>query len=146
MSDREAKFWARVDRGSEIDCWPWLAGTRSTGYGSFYDGSRNVSAHRWAYELLVGPIPEGMVLDHRCRNRLCVNPAHLDPTTNRENVLRGVGHTAMNARKTHCKHGHEFTPENTYENKGMRYCRACNRINNRASRRRRRERALKEAS
>jgi hypothetical protein len=79
-----------------------------------------------AYELAIGPIPEGLTIDHLCRNRGCVNPAHLEAVTNRTNLLRGDGIAALNARKTHCKRGHEFTPENTYVwREGTRACRAC---------------------
>lgn len=128
MSAAERKFWARVNRGSDIECWLWTAGQRSTGYGSFHNGEKNVSAHRFAYEMQVGPIPHGMVLDHLCRTRLCVNPSHLEPITNAENVLRGVGHTAINARKSHCNKGHEYTPSNTYTRPGGgRTCITCRR-------------------
>ncbi|TDD77726.1 HNH endonuclease [Actinomadura rubrisoli] len=92
------------------------------------DGERkNVVVHRFVYESLVGPIPEGLVLDHLCRVRACCNPAHLEPVTDRVNILRGASITAANARKTHCDHGHEFTSQNTYRHRGRRLCRACNR-------------------
>lgn len=88
-----------------------------------------VPAHRYAYESIVGPIPNGMVLDHvkqRCGNRACVNPAHLEPVTNRVNILRGSGITALNARKTHCPKGHEYTDANTIRGKDrVRKCRSC---------------------
>lgn len=85
-------------------------------------------AHRVAFELIRGCIPNGLVLDHLCRNRGCVNPDHLEPVTFRENIMRGVGYTAQQARKTHCRHGHEFTVENTYVWRGGRICRTCRRI------------------
>lgn len=82
-------------------------------------------AHKWAYESIVGPVPEGMELDHLCRNRACVNPAHLEAVSRRVNQLRGLSISAKNARKTHCVHGHPLTGENVYEWRGSRYCRAC---------------------
>jgi hypothetical protein len=87
---------------------------------------RRLSAHRLVYEHLVGPVPDGLVLDHLCRNRGCCRPSHCEPVTPRENVMRGEGLAVINAAKTHCKHGHEFTAANTYINKrGNRNCRAC---------------------
>jgi hypothetical protein len=110
------RFMSHVEPQAD-GCWLWTASKNHLGYGqwapsSSYKGSRQ--AHRWSYEWLVGPIPEGLVLDHLCRTPLCVNPDHLEPVTQRENVLRGRSPQAVNARKTHCIRGHEFTPENTY--------------------------------
>jgi hypothetical protein len=109
------------------DCIIWEGKARVDGYGRKRVGGRKqVLAHRYVYEREVGPVPEGMTLDHLCRVRDCVNPAHLEPVPFRENVLRGVGPTARNAHKTHCEHGHEFTPENTYRRRdGGRDCRKC---------------------
>ncbi len=130
-TDREkllARFWAKVNKTET--CWLWTGGTsRGSGepYGSFHPSrSVLVRAHVFAYEMLVGPVPLGLVLDHLCRVRMCCNPAHLEPVTPQVNVLRGIGPTAINAAKTHCDHGHEFTPENTGEvTAGGRYCKAC---------------------
>ncbi len=120
----DRRFWAKVEKTE--GCWLWTGALDSDGYGNVNRSKKSVGAHRYAYELLVGPIPAGMVLDHICRNRRCVNPAHLDPVTNRENILRGEGACARHARKTHCVHGHEFTPENTrIRPNGSRRCVAC---------------------
>jgi hypothetical protein len=124
------RFWPKVQK-TPGGCWLWTASLcKGTGYGQFREGgrgSRMRTAHRVAYELLVGPVPAGLQLDHLCRVRRCVNPAHLEPVTNRENQLRGAGFPARNAAKTHCAHGHEYTPENTYlhPSTGHRRCRAC---------------------
>lgn len=123
----EQRFWAKVHK-TDL-CWIWI-GTIARGYGQFWDGQRVVGAHRFAYELLVDSIPGGLQLDHLCRNRRCVNPAHLEPVTRRENILRGAGVTARNAAKTHCVNGHELTPANTYIRPGARpgrECLTCNR-------------------
>lgn len=137
----EERFWEKVDKDGPLfadlgPCWLWTGGT-SYGYGLFW----NVPAHRWAYENLVGPIPPGLHIDHLCRNPPCVNPAHLEPVTVRENTLRGVGTSAQNARKTYCIHGHPFSDENTYRPpSGGRYCRTCLNAGYRAYRKRRAER------
>lgn len=127
----DARFWAKVDRRDPDDCWVWTAATnRSGGYGRFRVGGRAgrmVSAHRFAYERLVGPIPDGLTIDHLCRVPRCVNPKHLEPVTVRENTLRGESFSARNARKTHCIHGHPFDEANTIHRKGgRRECRICN--------------------
>lgn len=125
------RFWSKVDFDGPDDCWRWTGGRKSTGYGVFgwrRDGRTvSVHAHRFAYELERGPIPGQLPLDHLCRTPLCVNPAHLEPVTMRENTLRGIGPSAVNAVATHCKHGHEFTPENTWVDakRRTRHCRTC---------------------
>lgn len=108
------RFWPKVDRRGPDECWEWR-GTRSPkGYGMFAVDRRAAKpAHRFAYTEMVGAIPSGLVIDHLCRNRACCNPAHMEPVTNKENVLRGVGITAECARKTACIYGHPFTAENT---------------------------------
>ena len=102
-------------------CWIWLGAIQSKGYGNFTLNGRSVLPHRFAYEQERGPIPKGKELDHLCRVRCCVNPAHLEAVEHRVNVQRGVRPVV-----THCKHGHEFTDENTYLHRGCRHCRACN--------------------
>lgn len=108
--------------------WLWT-GNLTHGYGRFSIKSKRYRAHRISYTLHKGAIPKGMTLDHLCRVRGCVNPAHLEVTSMRENTLRGVSPTAVNAQKTHCKHGHEFNERNTYTLKRngtyRRKCRPC---------------------
>jgi hypothetical protein len=121
----EERFFAKVEKTDT--CWLWTGAKNQDGYGRFRLDGRKVQAHRFAYELLVDPIPEGLELDHTCRVRHCVRPDHLEPVTHRENIVRGVGVGKWNARKTHCKHGHPFDAENTYINVRLnrRSCRAC---------------------
>lgn len=133
-----SRFWAKVDVGHPLGCWLWIA-AKICGYGSYKDDGVTVLAHRVAYEALAGPIPDGLQLDHLCRNTACVNPDHLEPVTQRDNLMRGAGASAKNATKTYCKNGHEFTPENTSMSRGARVCLACKRISQRAYKQRRRE-------
>lgn len=132
------RFWAKVDKSG--DCWLWTAALDRHGYGAFRTGGRHRLAHRVAYELVIGPIPEGLDLDHLCRVHDCVNPAHLEPVTRRENLARGVGFIAREIRTTHCPRGHEYSPENTYVATGSRNCRRCTYIRNTERRRSLRER------
>lgn len=111
-------------------CWLWAGSLGSGGYGQVYLGGRNpLGAHRVVYEFLVGEIPRGLDLDHLCRVRSCVNPAHLEPVSRRVNLRRGIGFAAQRAKQTHCTHGHEFTEKNTIlRPNGTRDCRECNRL------------------
>lgn len=120
------RLMAKVEKRPD-GCWIWTGSTGGDGrYGRIHFEGRNRPAHRVAYILLVGPVSEDDVLDHLCRVTLCVNPTHLEPVTQAENIRRGDAPPALNARKTHCKRGHEFTPENTYAARsGGRGCRAC---------------------
>ena len=150
-----ARFWAKVDRRSDDECWRWMA-SKQDGYGRLKDAiGVVVRAHRFAYELLVGAVPEGMQVDHRCHNeaaargecdggsscphRACVNPAHLEPVTHLENQRRSaVNPTTINAAKTRCPSGHGYTRENTYVYpSGGRGCRECHRQKGRGWRQRR---------
>lgn len=126
--DDERRFWSKVNKTET--CWLWTGGRGGHGYGSFEtreNGKRRTwGAHRWLYERVVGPVPDGLELDHLCRVRHCVRPDHLEAVTSRENVLRGVAPSAVNARRTHCIHGHQFTADNIYVAKGRwRQCRTC---------------------
>lgn len=127
----EERFWQKVDRRGGSDCWPWLGNRVKTHcgmeYGLFRHGSLVTCAHRFAYRFLVGPIPEGLDLDHLCRNTLCVNPKHLEPVTKAENNYRGNSWSGRNTRKTHCPQGHPYDEANTYLWRGHRICRACSR-------------------
>ena len=128
------RIWSRVTKTDT--CWLWTGYIPADGYGRIRGVAKSgkqtkLVVHRVVYEALVGPIPTGLTLDHLCRVRHCVRPDHLEPVTIGTNVLRGVGIAAVNARRTHCRRGHEFTPENTHVRKDprgeMRRCRACDR-------------------
>ena len=115
-----ANLVTRID--AEGDCWLWIGQIDPNGYGRL----SGQLAHRRVYEALVGPIQQGLELDHLCRVRHCVNPDHAEPVSGRLNRLRSFG-WGMNARKTHCINGHPFDEANTYMVGRMRQCRACNR-------------------
>lgn len=130
------RFWERVDTSG--NCWVWTSALDKDGYGRLWNDSRNIRAHRFAYEYFVGPIPSGFQIDHLCRNRACVNPAHLEVVTSRTNSLRGFGVGAINARKTHCKYGHPFDETNTFTSGGPgRRCRMCHSRHSKESKERR---------
>lgn len=130
------RFWARVQVDSPGACWPWKGSMSSLGYGLFW----RLRAHRVAYVLVKGAIPDGLMLDHLCRNKSCCNPDHLEAVTQRVNVLRGDSPSAQGARKTHCLRGHEFTPDNTNRRTGWRHCNQCQWDRDRARRQKRRRR------
>lgn len=112
----------------ENGCWEWVGGLNSNGYGKMKLGKASAGAHRVVYEMHRGPIPEGLHLDHLCRKPDCVNPDHLEPVTNRENMMRGENFAAKNAAKTHCHRGHPFEGDNLIVIKRStpgRNCRTC---------------------
>ncbi len=124
----QRRFWKKVEKSD--GCWNWTGARTPIGYGDFGLNGKTVRAHRLMYHKYVAPIPENMVVDHMCRNASCVNPDHLRVITHVENTMIGNSPQALNARKTHCKRGHEFTKENTDIrgapgiNRG-RHCLAC---------------------
>lgn len=131
MADRRlAKIEREIERNVPVRepgaCWIWCGTRNEKGYGTSWFGR----AHRLVYEMLVGPIPDGKELDHTCRNRLCCNPAHLEPVTHQENVVRSPETMAgINARKTHCSKGHPLFGENMridmHRGRPTRTCRVC---------------------
>jgi hypothetical protein len=128
-------------------CWIWTGPTRGPKAhrrGYLKVGGKRHATHRFAYELVNGPVPEGLELDHLCRAPLCFNPSHLEPVTHAENVRRG---DSCKASDTHCAHGHPFIPENSYiDRQGTRYCTECQRIGKRRRRAAARERRHRNAA
>lgn len=121
----QERFNKWVSKGE--GCWPWTGDVdKATGYGRFWFNGKTESAHRVAYELARGPIPKGLHIDHLCRNRICVKPDHLEPVTLVENVMRGEGAAAINARKVACHNGHPLSGDNLHvAPDGRRICRQC---------------------
>lgn len=139
MTTRGLPLAVRLERMSipepNTGCWLWTATVCSSGYGSIKvtgaTGRRMVGAHRVSWETFKGPIPKGLVIDHLCRMRSCINPDHLRVVTTWENIRTGISPVAQHAKATHCKRGHAFDAANTYlwpHTKGVaRICRACRR-------------------
>jgi hypothetical protein len=133
----EDRFWEKVDKRGVEDCWLWT-GSNDTRYGQIWFRGKALKASRVAWELTRGPIPPGMQVCHTCDNPPCVNPSHLWLGTMSDNIRDAVckgrvkpsGAAGWQKTKTHCKRGHPFTPENTYQQKGGRGCRACLRMRN----------------
>lgn len=143
-SERRALFLSHIDK-TEDGCWLWQGWINPGGYGRALFNRYSGQAHRLSYEIHVGPIPEGLTLDHLCRVRHCVNPAHLEPVTHRENVRRGRNAAT---KRTHCPHGHPYDEANTYINpRGDWECRACRtirRVIRQAAEKQRRRRGRRE--
>jgi len=128
MRPEEERFWPKVDKTD--DCWLWTAAIQN-GYGVFMLSSRKqIKAHRWSYQQMVGPIPDGLTLDHLCRVRHCVNPAHLEPVTMGENNRRSTG---FRPHKTECPQGHSYAEHGRDQN-GYPVCRICDTDRHRARR------------
>lgn len=125
MKTLRERFEDRVVRRD--GCWDWRGKQSDQGYSQMRVGPKTTGAHRVAYELFVGPIPVDKEMDHLCRNRGCVNPAHLEAVAHRVNVLRGDAPTARHARATHCVHGHPLSGDNVRAYRGGRTCRTCER-------------------
>jgi hypothetical protein len=131
------------ERGFSSPCWMWQRHIMATGYGQISIGKRRILSHRFSYEAFVGPIPNGLQVDHLCRVRACCNPSHLEPVTQRENLLRGQGIAARCARVTECPQGHRYDTANTrIRPRGGRECRPCDRARSKRWRERKKEEAL----
>lgn len=131
----EVRIQRHIERLAD-GCWDWTGAKNTNGYGRIQVDGKTAYAHRASYEHYVGPIPDGLHLDHLCRNRSCVNPAHLEPVTCRENIHRGQG----NSSKTHCPQGHPYSGWNLAIVNGRRICVTCRRERVRIANRKARER------
>ena len=126
------RFWDKVEVNQITNCWNFTSMLRN-GYGRFKINNKILSAHRFAYEINKGKIPEGLKLDHLCRNPSCVNPDHLEIVTQKENVLRGIAPSALAVRNNKCIRGHDLTGMNLYVSKtnNERICKECCKIRRR---------------
>jgi hypothetical protein len=123
------RFWKKCAPEPNSGCWLWFGSTMRNGYGQIRVSDRIRPAHRFAYESLLEPVDARLSMDHLCRVRCCVNPRHLEPVPQRENILRGEGPDQAGARmrsKTHCPRGHTYAGDNLYTRPdGRRECRTC---------------------
>lgn len=123
-----ARFQSKAAAPNQNGCLIWTGGRNNNGYGLFWTGGRMILAHRFAWELANGPIPDGLEIDHLCRNRACQNVAHMEPVTHTENVIRGEAGDTHNASKTRCPAGHLYSGDNLYTDSiGKRHCCTCRR-------------------
>lgn len=126
------RFWDKVQFEPNSGCWLWTGSLVNNGYSQFRYDDKTILAHRLSYEKYIGPIPKGLVIDHLCRVRCCVNPSHMEAVTQRTNVKRGVGPSLIrkfHLSKTHCPSGHPYDQENTYiDSSGHRVCKKCRNI------------------
>lgn len=127
ISVAAGRFFCNVSRGSDDECWEWVGEKNRNGYGAFRVSGKNFPAHRFSLLISGVELIPGLVCDHLCRNRACVNPRHIRQVTQRENTFAAgsVATAKLNAMKTHCPKGHEYSPENTYTGNGHRNCRLC---------------------
>jgi|SRR6185312_314427 len=138
----EFRFWSKINLDFQSGCWNWIGRKDKHGYGLFYNGVKDVRAHRFIFETIKGKVPEGLQLDHLCRNRDCVNPEHLEAVTTKENILRGEGITSKNAKKTHCDKGHLLSKNNLVKSAlkfNRRACKICYDISQQAFRMRKKK-------
>ena len=120
------RFWDKVEVDSISGCWNWMGSKFASGYAQFkLTHTKNVRAHRFAYEVNKGKVPKDFVLDHLCRNRKCVNPDHLEIVTQKENMIRGNSPPSLNSKKTHCSKNHPLSGDNLYFHNNKRYCKIC---------------------
>lgn len=125
LEETKIRFLSKVDK-DENGCWIWIASISKRGYPNFSIKGKTYNSHRISYVLFKGIIPTSNVIDHLCKNIICVNPSHLEAVTQRENLMRGNTQARNKSHQTHCIHGHPFNKENTYINPmGIRHCRVC---------------------
>lgn len=121
----EEKFWPKVEVDPNSGCWLWTGALFPGGYAALGGKGTTTNAHRLAYEHFVGPVPSDMDVDHKCRVRCCVNPAHMVVATRKENIRRAIEAGAHVGAATHCPRGHAYEGENVHWVEGRRYCQTC---------------------